>query len=213
LAHAFGFKLPQNFNMPYLASNISEFWRRWHISLSTWLRDYLYIPLGGSRYGITATYRNLLLTMILGGLWHGAGWNFLLWGFYHGALLSIHRATAQRSRPPQDWLKPVKVIFTFLSVCIGWVLFRTQSVSDVWIVLQRMFVLTAGQSFGDGDTAIALAAWAALIVGHILGVYMKPGPLLKRLPAAVLATGMAAAFLLVQVLMPHRGGAFIYFQF
>jgi alginate O-acetyltransferase complex protein AlgI len=213
LAHTFGFKLPQNFNMPYAASNIAEFWRRWHISLSTWLRDYLYIPLGGNRHGTAATYRNLMLTMLLGGLWHGAGWNFLFWGMYHGALLSIHRAFAQRSRPPQTWLKPANVAFTLFLVCIGWVLFRAQNMSDVWVILQRMFVLTEGQAFGSADTAIALTAWTALIVGHVIGAYVNPAPVLQRLPAPVLATAMAATFLLVQVLMPHKGGAFIYFQF
>jgi D-alanyl-lipoteichoic acid acyltransferase DltB (MBOAT superfamily) len=206
--------LPQNFNMPYLASNIAEFWRRWHISLSTWLRDYLYIPLGGSRHGTMATYRNLMVTMLLGGLWHGAGWNFVLWGLYHGTLLSIHRAIAQGSRPPQAWLRPLHMVSTFLCVCIGWVLFRAQNMSDVWVILQRMFLPTEGQSFASADNAIALAAWAAVILGHIIGVYYKdPGPVLQRLPAPILATAMAAMFLLVQVLMPHKGGAFIYFQF
>jgi alginate O-acetyltransferase complex protein AlgI len=214
LAHAFGFKLPQNFNMPYLASNIAEFWRRWHISLSTWLRDYLYIPLGGSRHGTMATYRNLMVTMLLGGLWHGAGWNFLFWGLYHGALLSIHRAIAQHSRPPRAWLMPVRMLSTLLCVCIGWVLFRAQNMSVAWLILRRMFLPTEGQSFASADNAIALAAWAALTAGHFIGVYYKdPGAVLQRLPAPILATAMAATFLLVQVLMPHKGGAFIYFQF
>jgi alginate O-acetyltransferase complex protein AlgI len=90
-AHAFGFKLPVNFNLPYAAANIAEFWHRWHISLSTWLRDYLYIPLGGSRHGTLATCRNLMITMLLAGLWHGAGWPFVLLGLYHGGLLVLHR--------------------------------------------------------------------------------------------------------------------------
>ena len=85
----FGIELMLNFNLPYVATNPSDFWRRWHISLSTWLRDYLYIPLGGNRFG--STYRNLMITMVLGGLWHGASWNFVWWGVYHGALLAFHR--------------------------------------------------------------------------------------------------------------------------
>src|SRR5262249_24814953 len=96
LAHTLGFKLPANFNMPYLAGSITDFWRRWHISLSSWHRDYLYIPLGGTRGGAGATYRNLLLTMCLGVLWHGASWTFFLWGLLHGALLAGHRLCSGR---------------------------------------------------------------------------------------------------------------------
>src|SRR5205085_2460469 len=92
LARVFGWEIPLNFDRPYFARNPSEFWRRWHISLSTWLRDYLYIPLGGNRGGTWKTYRNLLITMLLGGLWHGAHWNFVLWGAMHGVMLAIHRS-------------------------------------------------------------------------------------------------------------------------
>src|SRR5262249_10424939 len=126
LAHTLGFKLPANFRMPYLARDISEFWRRWHLTLSTWLRDYLYIPLGGNRRGEGATYRNLILTMFLGGLWHGAAWTFAVWGLYHGLLLALHKAI----RLP-DWrwwpaLQPLFCLGTFLSVSVGWVFFRAQ---------------------------------------------------------------------------------------
>ena len=93
-ARLLGFVFPENFNMPYLATSITNFWHRWHITLSTWLRDYLYIPLGGSRYGMLATLRNLMITMLLGGLWHGAQWTFVAWGGFHGALLCIERFSA-----------------------------------------------------------------------------------------------------------------------
>ena len=212
-AHAFGFKLPQNFNLPYAACNITEFWRRWHISLSTWLRDYLYIPLGGNRHGTAATYRNLILTMLLGGLWHGAGWSFVFWGLYHGSLLAVHRVFASRSRPIEGPFKPVRIAFTFLCVCIGWVLFRAQSMTDAWLILRRMFTLSEGQTFETAEVAIALAAWTAVILGHLISSYIDMRSALRWLPAPVIATGMAVVFLLVQVLMPHRGGAFIYFQF
>src|SRR5882762_9892636 len=99
----FGIELTLNFNHPYFASNITEFWRRWHISLSTWLRDYLYIPLGGNRKGVAKTYRNLMLTMLLGGLWHGASWTFVIWGGYHGALLSAERAVGLKDRKAWTW--------------------------------------------------------------------------------------------------------------
>ncbi|MBI2179324.1 MAG: MBOAT family protein [Deltaproteobacteria bacterium] len=212
-AHAFGFKLPQNFNLPYAACNITEFWRRWHISLSTWLRDYLYIPLGGNRHGTAATYRNLILTMLLGGLWHGAGWSFVFWGLYHGSLLAVHRVFASRSRPIEGPFKPVRIAFTFLCVCIGWVLFRAESMTDAWLILRRMFTLSEGQTFETAEVAIALAAWTAVILGHLVSSYIDMRSALRWLPAPVIATGMAVVFLLVQVLMPHRGGAFIYFQF
>jgi alginate O-acetyltransferase complex protein AlgI len=212
-AHAFGFKLPQNFNMPYAAANITDFWRRWHISLSTWLRDYLYIPLGGNRYGTAATYRNLLITMLLGGLWHGAGWNFILWGLYHGTLLAAHRALGTQPGRAEGPFKAVKIAFTFLCVCIGWVLFRAESLNDIGVILHRMVILTAGENFDRAEIVIALAAWMAVLLGHFAGSYVKINSLVQRLPAPIVATGMAAVFLVVQVLMPHRGGAFIYFQF
>jgi alginate O-acetyltransferase complex protein AlgI len=213
IAHAFGFKLPENFNMPYAASNITDFWRRWHISLSTWLRDYLYIPLGGNRHGTVATYRNLIITMLLGGLWHGAGWNFILWGLYHGTLLAAHRAIDTRSSPAEGPFKAVKIAFTFLCVCIGWVLFRAESLNHVGVILHRMVILTEGQNFGSAEISIALAAWIAVILGHLAGSHVHINSLVQRVPAPIVATGMATIFLVVQVLMPHRGGAFIYFQF
>lgn len=212
-AHAFGFKLPQNFNLPYAARNITEFWRRWHISLSTWLRDYLYIPLGGNRHGTLATYRNLILTMLLGGLWHGAGWSFVFWGFYHGSLLAAHRFFSSRSRSGEGPFKPIRIAFTFLCVCIGWVLFRAQSMTDAWLILRRMFIPAEGQMFASAEVAIALAAWTAVLLGHLVSSYVDMRSALRWLPAPVMATAMAVVFLCVQVLMPHRGGAFIYFQF
>jgi alginate O-acetyltransferase complex protein AlgI len=214
-AHAFGFKLPQNFNMPYAASNITDFWRRWHISLSTWLRDYLYIPLGGNRHGTAATYRNLIITMLLGGLWHGAGWNFILWGLYHGTLLAAHRAVRTWRGPTEgeERFKAIKIVFTFLCVCVGWVLFRAESLNDVGVILHRMVVLTEGQSLGYAEVAIAVAAWMAVTFGHVVTSHVRINWMVQRLPAPILATGMAAVFLVVQLLMPHKGGAFIYFQF
>jgi alginate O-acetyltransferase complex protein AlgI len=133
-----GFDLMLNFRQPYFAMTPSEFWRRWHISLSTWLRDYLYIPLGGSRHGQVRTLVNLNATMILGGLWHGAAWTFVLWGVYHGFLLSLHRVLAplvdrfRLLRYCFSWkLSGVaKCILLFHLVCLGWLLFRAQSVGQ-----------------------------------------------------------------------------------
>ena len=135
-----GVPLSQNFRRPYLAASITDFWRRWHMSLSRWLRDYLYISLGGSRRGAWRTYLNLMLTMLLGGLWHGASWRFIVWGAYHGALLGVERAAGQSSFP--GWmraLRPLRVVLTFGLVLIGWVFFRAGSLHDCGVVISRLF--------------------------------------------------------------------------
>jgi D-alanyl-lipoteichoic acid acyltransferase DltB (MBOAT superfamily) len=154
-----------------------------------------------------------MVTMLLGGLWHGAGWNFVLWGLYHGALLSAHRALAPVSQHFRTGFQPVKIAFTFFCVSLGWVLFRAQSAADARLIFQRLFSPTDGQMYGSAEVAIAVAAWIAVIGAHIFSSHVEIAAALRRLPAPIVATGMAAVFLLVQVLMPHRGGAFIYFQF
>ena len=135
-----GFVFPKNFDSPYKAASITEFWRRWHISLSSWLRDYLYVPLGGSRRGARRTYVNLLLVMLLGGLWHGAAWNFVVWGGLHGALLALERTrgkTALYDRLP----RPLRVAATFAMVSIGWVFFRAADLGEAMRYLQTMLGL------------------------------------------------------------------------
>jgi alginate O-acetyltransferase complex protein AlgI len=137
-----GFVFPKNFDSPYHAQSITEFWRRWHISLSSWLRDYLYIPLGGSRKGALRTYVNLALVMLLGGLWHGASWNFVIWGGIHGTLLGVERAQGKDSlyrRLPAA----VRVAITFLIVCIAWVFFRATDLPDALAYLGSMFGVTS----------------------------------------------------------------------
>ncbi len=141
MAQLLGFHFPVNFRRPYLASGITDFWRRWHMSLSRWLRDYLYIPLGGNRHGEIMTYRNLMLTMLLGGLWHGASWNFAIWGGYHGALLGLERVTRGKRAGAEgwSWLYPFQAAFTFVLVCFGWVFFRAATLRDATHVFQQMF--------------------------------------------------------------------------
>src|SRR5690606_3940552 len=126
LGKMLGFDLPENFARPYRSASITEFWRRWHMSLSSWLRDYLYIPLGGNRLGRGRTYLNLMLVMLLGGLWHGPTWSFVAWGAWHGSLLAVERALAGRlGRPPSDLLHPgFGQGVTFLAVVVGWAIFR-----------------------------------------------------------------------------------------
>jgi alginate O-acetyltransferase complex protein AlgI len=212
-AHAFGLRLPQNFDLPYTSLNIAEFWRRWHISLSTWLRDYLYIPLGGNRGSSAATYRNLLITMLLGGLWHGAAWNFVAWGAFHGILLAIHRAL-----PWPRWLDapafvPLRVGVTFLCVCLGWVLFRARTFADAITVYGGLFAPTGGIALPSEVTAVFAGLLAVVIAAHLVGRLCDVDAWARRLPVPVAAAGFAAAFLLASLLMPDEGGAFIYFQF
>ena len=139
-----GFECPRNFNAPYLADSISDFWRRWHISLSSWFRDYLYIPLGGNRKGIGRSYFNLVVVFLLCGLWHGANWTFVVWGTYHGILLVIERfygrKTLYHALPRQ-----IQVLFTFLLIMTGWVFFRSPTISGAWQYLTVMFVPSKAQ--------------------------------------------------------------------
>lgn len=141
LALMLGFVFAKNFDSPYLAESITDFWRRWHISLSTWLRDYLYVPLGGNRYGTLRTYANLATVMVLGGLWHGASWNFVIWGAIHGAMLAFERALGKESfycRLPG----PLKMILTFLVVCFAWVFFRAETLPQALRYCGSMLGLT-----------------------------------------------------------------------
>jgi len=162
LGYLFGFRLPQNFNSPYKSVDIADFWRRWHISLSTCLRDYLYIPLGGSREGAFKTYRNLLLTMLLGGLWHGAGWTFVFWGGYHGVLLSLYRAFGNR----WDLINVnLRRIATFLAIMFGWIFFRATSFRMAATILNRIFVYRAGAAI-PGVVGLILVLTVAFSVAH-----------------------------------------------
>lgn len=142
VALCLGFALPDNFRFPYAAMGFSDFWQRWHISLSTWLRDYLYIPLGGNRKGTLLTYRNLMITMLLGGLWHGASWNFVVWGAIHGFYLYIERLWRLISKKidfkPNAVFFVVGIILTYFSICLTWVFFRAETLVDAFLILKAM---------------------------------------------------------------------------
>jgi D-alanyl-lipoteichoic acid acyltransferase DltB (MBOAT superfamily) len=140
-----GIELMVNFRLPYFAMNPSDFWNRWHISLSTWLRDYLYIPLGGNRKGQLKTYRNLMITMVLGGLWHGAAWNFVIWGFYHGAILILYRVFERKPMHANPWsggynygIVVMKMAFMFALTMLGWLIFRVESLPQLVDMLASM---------------------------------------------------------------------------
>jgi alginate O-acetyltransferase complex protein AlgI len=200
----FGFHFPENFRRPYLATSIIDFWHRWHISLSTWLRDYLYIPLGGNRHGVLNTYRNLLLTMTLGGLWHGASWNFVIWGAYHGVLLSIERLIFGKRELPRLLLVP-STILTFVMVCVGWVFFRAKTLTGATYVIHEM-LRGGGQSlFTPWHWRLAALTLVIALVKEYTSVRM---PEWLRAPAIVLALLAIEIFGVTDRHLP-----FVYFQF
>ena len=208
-AATLGFQFPENFRRPYLSQSITEFWRRWHMSLSKWLRDYLYITLGGNRYGTWNTYRNLMLTMLLGGLWHGASWNFIIWGGYHGALLSVERMIPIEKR---HWLLTgPRMLLTFVLVAVGWVFFRAESLPDARFVLSQMVSGMQGTfPISPWLIAAALGTLVAAVVEERLAIF-------ERLSRAG-TVGFAAAvglMLIVLELFAVTGVAipFVYFQF
>jgi len=219
-AHLLGYKLAKNFDVPYLAANVSEFWRRWHISLSSWLRDYLFIPLGGSRGTKWQTARNLLATMVLGGLWHGAAWTFVAWGALHGLLLVGHRAFQQfcKSRQRLDGLLQsatgtgLRVAVTFAAVCVCWVFFRATSFAAALTVLGRLAMPCDGLAPPLHKRALAYTL-AVVAVAHLLartGWWKRAA---VRLPGPALGVGYGVVLTLALVLAPDVGKAFIYFQF
>ncbi|MDB5049326.1 MAG: hypothetical protein JWO30_2397 [Fibrobacteres bacterium] len=210
-ALALGFRFPENFNLPYLSASPREFWRRWHMTLSTWLRDYLYKSLGGDRHGRLATLRNLFLTMALGGLWHGANWTFVIWGCYHGTLLVIQRLLPGQERQgnvPDTW-RPLRIFFTFHLVCLGWVFFRAESLDMALRFLRRM-----ASGPWDWHPALALTAGGLLvcagwqIVSEANRARNASGLIWQGARLAVTAAGVALAFVYSTDSAP-----FLYFQF
>ena len=220
LALMLGFRLPANFLNPYSAIGFSDFWRRWHVSLSTWLRDYLYIPLGGNRHGRLLTYRNLMLTMLLGGLWHGAAWTFVIWGFLHGSYLMVERLVQGIYRTlglpaPGVLLRSMQWILTLVAVMYAWVWFRADSIQQALQLSIQMLDLSA--LLGNLDH-LGYPHWLVLgVFGSLLLVQLAcrnqllPQWLENRsLPVLGL---LYCVLLLAIILSPGEGNAFIYFQF
>ena len=210
-----GYNLCLNFNFPYFASSITDFWRRWHISLSTWLKDYLYIPLGGNRGGKLFTYRNLMLTMVLGGLWHGAAWTFVIWGFLHGGALIIHKEWSNWGKQIPALVKSSAIWglpLTFYWVCITWVFFRAESFGSAMTVLNS-FVLLRSPGTEQLSTSI-LSAFILLATIHWFAshqaVWTKA---IAQVPPQIYAVGYGFIAALILTLMPVGQTPFIYFQF
>lgn len=216
-----GIELMVNFRQPYFSRNITEFWRRWHISLSTWLRDYLYIPLGGNRSGTGATYRNLALTMLLGGLWHGARWNFVIWGGLHGAYLAIHKLwLARRGRPPDIGSAPrftpgmlLKIAGTFALVDFAWIFFRCSSLADALGFLHGIFTFQGGWQLPVGLLAQTLFYAGLAIFTDLPDYFDNRQEHLLDWPWLARGAAYAAMLFLLVFLRPLDDTPFIYFQF
>ncbi len=211
-----GFRFPANFNAPYTAVNLQDFWHRWHISLSTWLRDYLYVPLGGNRNGTLATYRNVILTMLLGGLWHGASWTFVIWGALHGGTLAMLRFVQRRGssapRPPEGLRRFVAIVVTFHFVCLAWVFFRSRTLDDVVEVFRALSAMTF--TLGNVDARV-LGVLGLAFVTH----FWSRDDLERWVRRFVSLPSFAQAALVLFALQASRQVAsaqivpFIYFQF
>ena len=216
-ARLFGFEFKQNFNFPYFAKSLTIFWRRWHKSLSFWLRDYLYISLGGNRKGLIITYRNLMITMLLGGLWHGSSWNFVIWGAIHGIVLGIEKFLNDR----ELFLKLrsnniVNGVVTFGVVVFSWIFFRSNTFSQSLDIINTIFSFQNGQLFiGDVNifTNIIFALVTGLALDFLFYRYNKPleivGSQFKNISLLILIS----IFLIIIVLFYSTSDNFIYFQF
>ena len=213
LAALLGYRFPHNFNQPYRANSLQDFWRRWHISLSSWLRDYLYISLGGSRHGLFRLCLALMATMLLGGLWHGASWNFVIWGALHGSVLAVERLW--REFRPKTW-KPIPnwlgILITFHIVLLGWIFFRAQSFDSALAYIAGIF--TAG-----GAAALVTPMLLAMIVVGMTFHYFPPYTMqrtamkLRTLNPVMVGLGVGLFILVVDAMRPEGVAPFIYYQF
>jgi alginate O-acetyltransferase complex protein AlgI len=214
-ARLFGYRIPKNFDYPYSALSLTEFWRRWHMSLSFWLRDYVYIALGGNRGPSWRFYRNLMATMLLGGLWHGASWNFVLWGALHGIGLCLHKAWTGLRPRGVDWSSPVwstlALALTQLWVLVAWVFFRCSSLADAMEMLEALL----GWRHGGGQSVPAVGLWVLLLIAadHLIGRFPQPRSVAPSLARPIFWVGLGGIAALVLASLPLLQKAFIYFQF
>jgi alginate O-acetyltransferase complex protein AlgI len=215
-----GIELVTNFRLPYFATNPQDFWRRWHISLSMWLRDYLYISLGGNRGSLAFTCRNIMITMLLGGLWHGAAWNYVLWGFYQGALLCVYHVwqqirPTQKERSNRGWIfRPVQIIGFFALVCYGWLLFRAHSFAQIFD-FSRILVTDFGNlDYAAGFPRLSAIIGLALLIPMEVWQYCTDEPTYyQRMPLPLRGFFIAALIVAIMIGMSNEPAQFIYFQF
>ena len=215
LGRMFGFRFIENFNSPYKSRSITEFWRRWHISLSTFLRDYLYIPLGGNRLGSGRTYVNLLTVMLIGGLWHGAQWTFVIWGGIHGVMLAVERMMGRKAPSEGVW-RPLRVIMTFGILLVTWVFFRAENFAVAWQFLTAMAgcqSVTASAGLVDALMLSRAALVYFLLAGLIIWALPNSQQLLQRLTMGK-ALGCLLLFVAALAVLFQQGySPFLYFQF
>lgn len=209
LAHLFGYKLPINFNFPYLARSFSEFWQRWHISLSTWLREYLYIPLGGNRRGELRTYLNLFVVMFLGGLWHGAAWSYAVWGTFHGTALAVERWCKDRITIPTNRVTTVlQVLAVFSFVTLAWLLFKLPKFEHVIAYLRALFTSRAETRYVIPASILTFSAPVVLYYAWHVLKQQREAQLWQRYEFLLFGALLAGI-----VLNSGLPGKFIYFQF
>ncbi|MBF0130503.1 MAG: MBOAT family protein [Alphaproteobacteria bacterium] len=212
VAALLGYRFPPNFNQPYRSRSLREFWTRWHISLSSWLREYLYIPLGGNRQGAGKTLRNLFLTMLLGGLWHGAAWNFVCWGALHGAGLVVERVFGKVSGTVLFRHPALAVFAVFHFVCLAWIFFRAPDVATAWTYLGSLANVEVGARLASPFVLFLLALGAA---SQALpeSLFPRVEARLARLPAPAQGAMLGVMIFLIDALGPEGVAPFIYFQF
>lgn len=225
LAKLMGFELMLNFKIPYFATSPSDFWTRWHISLSTWLRDYLYIPLGGNRGSRLKTYRNLVLTMVIGGFWHGASWNFILWGCYHGAILVVYRLIGEL-RSPKGGMNEntiesrvsvfglaMRIAVMFVLTVIGWVLFRAKSVDQIVYMFGHLGLTTSATTRAMAHSLIFFSV--PLVLGDVFMFMRERGQLISARWESFGSRALVYSFLILWIFVfgVRTSAEFIYFQF
>jgi alginate O-acetyltransferase complex protein AlgI len=213
----FGFVFIKNFDAPYQAQSITEFWRRWHISLSTWLRDYLYIPLGGNRQGTARTYFNLLTVMLLGGFWHGASWNFLIWGGIHGGMLALERALAiGQQRSPSAWIGALRNTATFVIVSLAWVFFRADDLPSAIAYLGSLVGLSDSAAGSAILSAVLFTPYhTSMLILAALIVWLAPQTweFTHRITTVRAAACLIVLVLSVMLMWTQTDNPFLYFQF
>jgi len=213
LGHLVGVRLPQNFRLPYLATDIRDFWQRWHLSLSRWIRDYLYISLGGNRVSAARQAINLIAVMGVCGFWHGAQWTFIAWGCLHGLLLAIHRAT-----PWPTWLstsvgRAVCIAGTYMVVALAWVLFRAEGLASAATIYGRLFAPTSGALFDAQMLAVLALCLAAGLLMHLGALELRWRDIERRLSPIAVGAVWVLFTVLIHALIPQSAAPFIYFQF